>query len=291
MKFFEKMGAVRPAGRLVAEKLPRGQSEASEVRVADSSAPHSSSSSVLPSGETSFTLEGRPPRGEEGALRAAGHVVEVLNASGGGWGALRQVPADARREQGFDVVAIAPGGEKLLLQVTRVEEQRIWKVLRALRVAKGIRTHDTHADMLWAAAEQKRTRADPKIVLVLDATGTPHMATKDVVRSFYARYAARARGLGFREVWLAGYTAKTTVRLDLRAEGPSASPGQHGPDGGAQHVDGYRHPPVALAPPAFSLRRVIHLSTVQPRTAPFPLERGAGRVGPLQQPRSLLPAT
>jgi len=77
MKFFEKIGGtLRPSGRLVAENLPRGQSEASEVRVADSSAPHSSSASVLPGGETSFTLEGRPPRGKEGEPDARGFLRE-----------------------------------------------------------------------------------------------------------------------------------------------------------------------------------------------------------------------
>jgi len=54
MKFFEKIGGtLRPSGRLVRREPARGQSEASEVRVADSSAPHSSSASVLPGGETS----------------------------------------------------------------------------------------------------------------------------------------------------------------------------------------------------------------------------------------------
>jgi hypothetical protein len=217
MKLFQKQGGtLRSAGRLVAEKFPHGKSPATEVRVADSStAPHSSSASVLPSGKTSFTFRGRPPRGEEGALLAAGYVVEALNSAGGRWGALQQAPADARREQGFDVVAIDPDGRRLLLQVTRPERQSIWTSLHRSRFATATRTNEDHADTLWAAAERKRTRADPRVVLVLDATGAPHMAVNDEVRTFRARYGTRAGELRFREVWLAGYTAAVSARLDL----------------------------------------------------------------------------
>jgi hypothetical protein len=101
---------------------------------------------------------------------------------------------------------------------TRVRGDRLWQRLRHRGDAQGTRTHDEHADMLWAAAERKRQRTapDPQAMLVLDATGAPHIAIKDVVRSFRTRYGTRARALAFLEVWLAGHTAAATVRLDVQ---------------------------------------------------------------------------
>jgi hypothetical protein len=120
-------GTLRPHGRLVAEKIPRGQSEATEVRVADdSAAPRSSSASVV-GDQTRFTLNGRPPRGREGEPLAAGHVLEVLNASGGRWGAPQAGDEDAPH----DAIAMDPDGKKLFLQITRVERASIWRVLGA----------------------------------------------------------------------------------------------------------------------------------------------------------------
>jgi hypothetical protein len=138
-----------------------------EVRVADSSAaPHAFSASVLPGRETSFTLEGRAPRNEEGALLAAVYEIEALNAAGGRWGAPQSVFADARRERGVDVTATNPEGEQLFLQVTRPEQQGIWQRLGQHGLADCTRTHDEHADRLWAALEGKRRAADPRVVLV-----------------------------------------------------------------------------------------------------------------------------
>lgn len=170
MKLFKRAGGtLRPHGRLVAEKIPRGQLGATEARVADDSAASRSSSANVVGDLTNFTLAGQPPRNKEGGLLPARFVVEALNLAGSR-GTPLLVSGDARPERGVDAMAMDPEGKQLLLQITRPEEHRIWKLLGRLRVATGSRTPEEHADVLWAAAEHERTRADPRIVLVLDAT-------------------------------------------------------------------------------------------------------------------------
>ena len=73
---------------------------------------------------------------------------------------------------------------------------------------------DDLVEALRSAILEKATRADRRVILVLDAIGVPQFALPRVVAAFKHRYADDIEQIGFQEIWLAGPTVERTVRLD-----------------------------------------------------------------------------
>ena len=67
---------------------------------------------------------------------------------------------------------------------------------------------------VWNAIWKKRFHARPDEVLALNAIRTPWAVSRPVVESFRQRHGEAARRLGFKEVWVVGWSEAMTERLD-----------------------------------------------------------------------------
>jgi hypothetical protein len=166
-------------------------------------------------GLVSDRIVGSAPGKHDAELRVARYLVDRLNQlSGDDWASPEPVLADARHERGVDCIARKPSGEELLIQVTTAERD-MWQ-----------RREDVHersediravAEAIRAAIQAKRTRADRKIMLALDATDSPRASFRPVVDEFRTQYGDWAVHVGFREIWIVGPSAALVNRLDVRA--------------------------------------------------------------------------
>jgi hypothetical protein len=150
--------------------------------------------------------------GEEGIAQAAQHVLDRMGWEGS---EIRESSGDARIERGVDIIAVRADRTELHIQVTRAEQdQQLWDELRRTGRARRKGTIDEAVDALWRTVQHKRSRADPTLVLIIDAVGAPHLALPRVVAAFLAKYRSQVAAVGFREVWLSGPLPERTVRLD-----------------------------------------------------------------------------
>lgn len=176
--------------------------------------PYSSGADLDAEDRITFRLEGTPIRGEKGAALAASHVVERLNAEGGQWSQMEVTGRDARHEKGIDVTFQGVDGTTLEIQVTAAE-RGLWKQLQNDNVVEGAISIDSAVEALWQATTEKRTRSDPRVVLVLDAANMGQFIFDPVIRRFHELHGGDAGRVGFSQIWLAGPTAERTLRLDV----------------------------------------------------------------------------
>ena len=69
-------------------------------------------------------------------------------------------------------------------------------------------------DRLWKRVWEKRLHAQRDEVLALNAIRTPWAVSRFVVETFRQRYGEQARRLGFKEMWVVGWSETLTERLD-----------------------------------------------------------------------------
>jgi len=165
-------------------------------------------------GLVSDRIVGSAPGKHNAELRVAGYLVSRLNQlSDNDWPSPELVLADSRHERGVDCIARKPSGEDLLIQVTTTERE-VWQRREDV--------HERSADIsavveaIRSAIQAKKTRADKKIVLALDATDSPRASFHPVVDEFRAQYGDWALHVGFREIWIVGPSAALVNRLDVQ---------------------------------------------------------------------------
>jgi hypothetical protein len=158
-------------------------------------------------------IEGGAPGKEAAELRVAQLLVSRLNGLGQNWNIPRLIRADARSERGVDCVASDRSDPRVLLQIqVTTTEREAWRQTGAVHERETGRL--AVVGMVRTAIEAKRTRADSKIVLALDATDSPRAAFRSVVELFRDQHGEWAAGVGFREVWLVGPAINLVSRLD-----------------------------------------------------------------------------
>jgi hypothetical protein len=165
-------------------------------------------------GLVSDHIVGSAPGRDIAELRVAQYLVSRLNQlSNDDWLTPELVLADARQERGVDCITRKPSGEELQIQVTTTERE-VWQRREDI--------HERSADIpavveaIWSAIQAKRTRADRKIVLALDATDSPRASFRPVIDEFRTRYGDWALHVGFQEIWLVGPSAALVNRLDVQ---------------------------------------------------------------------------
>ncbi len=159
-------------------------------------------------------IVGSAPGKHDAELRVARYLVYRLNQlSDDDWASPELMLADARHERGVDCIAQKPSGEELLIQVTTAERE-VWQ--RREHVHE--RSEDIRAvvEAIRAAVQAKRTRADRKIMLALDATDSPRASFRPVVDEFRTQYGDWAVHVGFREIWIVGPSTALVNRLDVQ---------------------------------------------------------------------------
>ncbi len=109
------------------------------------------------------------------------------------------------------------GDKKMLMQVTRVTEQKTWKNLDETANVTGELVYGQMTDQLLVAlqskAEKMSMRDRSEIVIVLDARHAPQ-ALPSFVDEFCLTHSGGIRALGFQAVWLVGPTPDSIRRLD-----------------------------------------------------------------------------
>ncbi len=166
--------------RVVVERAGDSGRPTTAFRVVDSRVPYKAAADLRDDGFVTIRVEGSPQHGEENAERAAGSVMERLNAEGGRWERLDVVPKDSRKERSVDAVAIGADGEALPMQVT-LAEQAIWEELHRYGVAQKTMSVDDAVEAMWQAIQAKEFTADPEVILVLDAANVAPFAFDVVV--------------------------------------------------------------------------------------------------------------
>ena len=199
--------------RTVAAQLDQQARTPTAFHVQDSQVPHSAAADLGAGGTISYRLEGAPEQGEQGTALATSHVISKLNEAGGKWFGAELMPRNAKLERGVDAVATSADGSRLEVQVVRAE-RGLWQALEKQGAVQGELTIDEAADALWLSIEMKRSRADPKVILILDAANVGQFAFQPVIDRFRERRGIDATKVGFKEIWLAAPTAERTVRLD-----------------------------------------------------------------------------
>jgi hypothetical protein len=159
-----------------------------------------------------FEMSGRPPQQEDGSGAVCIRLAQALSrASADLWTAESETTG---RESGIDGFVVAPNGQRVGVQVTRVGQQRRWASVGQTGAAVGSTTPSDAADNIWEAIHRKLTVQDPKVILALHAGEPPYYGFPEVIQLFERRHGATLRTkVVFAQVWLIGYTEATTARL------------------------------------------------------------------------------
>lgn len=180
------------------------------IRVSNSDGTHWEAD--LTQAQLSTSITSVSPQGESGALDVCEMLINRLNQDGGRWGSPTR---PAGPEDGVDCTA-TDGGDRLLIQVTRVAPPTIWQRLARVGTVKTSGPVKSAAEELYMAVKRK-TGIPPQqraaIVLALDVMRTPGHATTEVITEFQQSYGAWAAGLGFKDIWVVGPTLRLTARL------------------------------------------------------------------------------
>lgn len=202
--------------KLVAE-LANGTGELVAVRIADDRA-HSVAADLTDDGAMILRISGPPSYGEDGVVRASQALVSHLNAQGGAWGEVENVSKD-RLKQHIDTEAKGEGRAVLRMQVVRADiTESLWLELSSSgKVDVRLEVAEV-ADRVLGAIDRKRLRANPNVVLVLDAGLVASHALDRVVTLVRAKMASLPELAGFQSVWLVGPTDRMVRRLDGKEE-------------------------------------------------------------------------
>ena len=185
------------------ESSERDLAESNESRVPDRPPDVQSVLSIGPHGTLRWSVQARPPQGEEGANYPPLVLVAYLNRRGQGWSDPK-VPAGP--EAGVDYIAHGPLGE-LRMQVTRVPtDPQYYRDLGKVGHTEADSTFQDLADDLIAAIRHKapagQEAVNKGIILLLDAHHSPAHGFRQVLEDFDTRYQSEASATGFREIWL-----------------------------------------------------------------------------------------
>jgi hypothetical protein len=129
------------------------------------------------------------------------------------WGA-REVP-EGTVETGADGYVFS-GDIEIAVQVVRAYPTPGWREVArnapiAVRAASSV---NEAVEQLWSTLEHKRTRASKNVILAI-AAGQPGLhSTAQVIQAFRKKYGAlMTNALGWREIWVVGYTPQLCHRL------------------------------------------------------------------------------
>jgi hypothetical protein len=159
--------------------------------------------SAGPAGTVRWSVQSRPPRGEEGAQYVAMELVAFLNRRGQEWSEPNRPEG---LESGIDQLARGPLGE-LRMQVTRVPtDEAYFRALERRGRAGGEVPVWELADHLMEAIRHKATAGQESInkgvILLLDAQPSLAHGLLPVLDDFDTRHQAEATRAGFHEIWL-----------------------------------------------------------------------------------------
>lgn len=171
-------------------------------------------------GAGSYTIAGPPSHNEHGGQPVATILACRLSQSGVVWTA--DLEEAKGPERGIDWWIRSNQGHALGLQVTRVVPQKhLAAVGRTGRAEEPLASIDSAVEDLWAAIERKRTHADPKILLALDARHPGFHTLPAVIDAFRSRFSDELqREIRYREVWVVGLTVELTSRLSPTPQSP-----------------------------------------------------------------------
>jgi hypothetical protein len=168
-------------------------------------------------GSANVSMAGRPSQNEEQSLSVCRRLAEAMITADiyGGlvWGA-REVP-EGTVETGADGYVFS-GDIEIAVQVVRAYPTPGWREVArnapiAVRAASSV---NEAVEQLWSTLEHKRTRASKNVILAI-AAGQPGLhSTAQVIQAFRKKYGAlMTNALGWREIWVVGYTPQLCHRL------------------------------------------------------------------------------
>jgi hypothetical protein len=163
-----------------------------------------------------FKMTGRPPHKEEGTKEVCIRLAEALShATGKIWTAEDNAPQGP--ERGVDWFLFEADGQRKPIQVTRVGPRSRWQKVGSTGTATGIDSADEAAADIWAAIERKLITQDPGTILALHSGQPGHYGFPTFVESFQRTFESQLINLvKYSEVWLVGYSVKTSYRLHPR---------------------------------------------------------------------------
>lgn len=197
--------------KIVAE-LANAAGELVGLRIADDRA-HSVAADLRDDDTIFLHISGPPSHHEAGALRASQSLVAHLNANGASWGDVVDVSEDPEKKD-VDTEATDRSDALLRMQVVRADvSMALWRNLSSGQVTLELKVSE-FADRVLGAIDKKRLRADPNVVLILDAGLVASHALDRVVNLVRAKMTGLPELAGFQSVWLVGPTDRLVWRLD-----------------------------------------------------------------------------
>jgi hypothetical protein len=161
----------------------------------------------------SFEMSGRPPRKEDGTDHVCIRLAQALERSTGLiWSAEPLAPSAP--ETGVDGFVVGGDGQRIGVQVTRVGQEARWAETGRHGTASGFTTIEQAATDIWRAIGGKLLAQDPTVILALHGGEPGYYGFLNVVQAFERLYGTELRRkIVFGQVWLIGYTERTTARL------------------------------------------------------------------------------
>lgn len=169
------------------------------------------------SGEFSYGLEGRPPRGEQDTPRVCQILIQRLNEDGADWKESLAGEGDVDCRSQSD----SSPDEYLQIQVvTAGSDRNFWSNLGSHKkvIEENVPVALLVAQIKAAIAHKANEQHIPEsrrgdLVLALDANRLPAHAMEPTVGAFKNEHEAWARSLGFREIWIVGPSDSLTSKL------------------------------------------------------------------------------
>lgn len=164
-------------------------------------------------------MEGPASQGEADSLRVCRMLMLRLNLDGARWVEVRESQHDS-----IDGELVDCGGPShtLAVQVVRaIATQEVYRTLRKHGSYNETRSFEAAIAALRQAIEHKTPRhgrADPSVVLALDATQLPGLAFDAVVRRFQLEHGRWAAKSGYQAIWLVGPQVRLVWRLDVATD-------------------------------------------------------------------------
>ncbi|PYM36651.1 MAG: hypothetical protein DME15_03095, partial [Candidatus Rokuibacteriota bacterium] len=168
-----------------------------------------------------------PSHGEEGTVETSAIFVQSQNTESPIWGEPIMLPD--RQGRGVDCEAPDlrnPPGPPLKMTVCRAYQDRVFLEKLGRGTSERYETAevspgelDEWIEALWTAvSSQKLLRAEPGVVVLLNARGTPWLALHLVAEGFRQRYGEAARRVAeearFDSIWVVGPSHDFVERLD-----------------------------------------------------------------------------
>jgi hypothetical protein len=209
-----------PAGSLVAVSEAMGIRIRGPQRDAISvSDPDGTASVDMQDGTvTRATTTGIPSKHEDGS-RATGRILAGrLNKDGATWGEIYDIEPQLGGGVDCEAKDTSDPNRVLKVQVTRAEgDPAFWERLaREGQAELPSSTVDEVVARVWDAIWKKRLHARPDEILALNAIRAPWPVLQPVVATFRQRHCEETHRIGFKEVWVVGWSEEMTERLDTQ---------------------------------------------------------------------------